>query len=77
MSTSSEIDIRLLAPADLALMEAMLTLFGEAFDEAETYDNNRPGVLQARHSNCFNLPFPWLTAPCGCGDAVWRSAGIS
>ena len=48
MSTSSEIDIRLLAPADLALMEAMLTLFGEAFDEVETYDKNRPDAAYLR-----------------------------
>lgn len=35
--------IRQLGPRDLALMEAMLTLFGEAFGEPETYGDARPG----------------------------------
>ncbi len=48
MSTFPEIDIRLLAPADLVLMEAMLTLFGDAFDEVETYDKNRPDAAYLR-----------------------------
>jgi aminoglycoside 3-N-acetyltransferase I len=34
--------IRQLAANDVALMEAMLTTFGEAFDEVETYSAARP-----------------------------------
>ena len=44
MSSSSPCSIRLLAPADVALMEAMLTTFGEAFDEVETYSGVRPST---------------------------------
>jgi aminoglycoside 3-N-acetyltransferase I len=29
-------------PEDIALMEALLATFGEAFDEVETYSGNRP-----------------------------------
>ena len=34
--------IHQLRPGDVALMEALLATFGEAFDEAETYGGNRP-----------------------------------
>lgn len=34
--------IQLLGPGDVALMEAMLKTFGEAFDEVETYTGARP-----------------------------------
>jgi aminoglycoside 3-N-acetyltransferase I len=37
-------DIRLLTPADVQLMEALLTMFGEAFNEIETYAGARPGA---------------------------------
>lgn len=37
-------EIHLLAPRDITLMEAMLTVFGEAFDEVETYGGARPSV---------------------------------
>jgi aminoglycoside 3-N-acetyltransferase I len=33
-----------LGAGDMALMNAMLTMFGEAFGEAETYDAERPGT---------------------------------
>lgn len=48
MPSSSHLTIRQLAPDDMALVEAVLTTFGEAFDEAETYGKNRPtaGYLQ-------------------------------
>ena len=36
--------IRTLAPGDAALMEAMLTTFGEAFGDVETYGGARPGA---------------------------------
>ncbi len=44
MSSPSRFSIRQLASDDVALMEALLTTFGEAFDEVETYCKNRPGV---------------------------------
>ncbi len=48
MSFSTRFSIHQLAPDDVALMEALLTTFGEAFDEVETYGKNRPsaGYLQ-------------------------------
>jgi aminoglycoside 3-N-acetyltransferase I len=42
MLSSTHFDIHQLAPNDAALMEAMLTMFGEAFGEAETYKRTRP-----------------------------------
>lgn len=36
-------DIRYLTADDLSLMEALLVMFGEAFDDLETYTGNRPG----------------------------------
>ena len=44
MSSSDTFRIHPLAPDDVALMEAMLTTFGEAFDEVETYGGARPGA---------------------------------
>ena len=40
----STFTIRLLEPTDVALMNAMLTTFGEAFDEVETYGRARPNA---------------------------------
>lgn len=37
------VDIHHLTPNDLTLMEALLTTFGEAFNEVDTYTANRPG----------------------------------
>jgi aminoglycoside 3-N-acetyltransferase I len=34
--------IQQIVPDDVALMEALLATFGEAFDEVETYSRNRP-----------------------------------
>jgi hypothetical protein len=42
MSFSVPFNIRQLTPDDVALMEGMLTTFGEAFDEVETYSAARP-----------------------------------
>ena len=42
MSFSLPFSIRQLTSEDLALMEAMMTIFGEAFDETDTYTANRP-----------------------------------
>lgn len=43
MLLSAPFSIRQLASDDVALMEAMLTTFGKAFDEVETYSAARPG----------------------------------
>jgi aminoglycoside 3-N-acetyltransferase I len=45
---SFSVSIQQLAPDDLALMAALLTTFGEAFDEVDVYSKNRPseGYLQ-------------------------------
>jgi len=42
MSSSGPFSICQLAPDDVALMEALMTTFGEAFEEAETYTGARP-----------------------------------
>lgn len=44
MSLPLDLRIYQLAPDDIVLMETVLTLFGEAFDEVETYGRNRPGA---------------------------------
>ncbi|NJR48388.1 MAG: AAC(3)-I family aminoglycoside N-acetyltransferase [Leptolyngbyaceae cyanobacterium CSU_1_3] len=36
--------IQQIVPEDVALMEALLATFGEAFDEVETYRGNRPSA---------------------------------
>jgi aminoglycoside 3-N-acetyltransferase I len=36
--------IQKILPDDVALMEALLATFGEAFDEVETYGKNRPSA---------------------------------
>ena len=36
--------IKQIVPDDVALMEALLATFGEAFDEVETYSGNRPSA---------------------------------
>ena len=40
--------IHQLAPDDVALMEALLGTFGEAFDEVETYGGKRPSMVYLR-----------------------------
>lgn len=45
MSSPAPLTIRSLASGDVALMEAMLKMFGEAFDEVETYSSARPSKL--------------------------------
>lgn len=44
MASSGSFNIRQLGPDDLATMESMLTTFGEAFEEVETYCASRPGT---------------------------------
>jgi aminoglycoside 3-N-acetyltransferase I len=40
--------IQQIAPGDVALMEALLATFGEAFDDVETYTRKRPGAAYLR-----------------------------
>ena len=44
MPPSSSFTIRQLTPDDVDLMGAMLSMFGDAFDEHDTYSGARPGV---------------------------------
>lgn len=44
MLSSAPFRIYTLAPGDVAVMEALLTTFGEAFDEVETYGAARPSA---------------------------------
>lgn len=36
-------EIRVLGPGDAAVMDDLLSVFAEAFEEPDTYDGNRPG----------------------------------
>ena len=45
MPTSPPFSIRQLAPSDIKLMEDMLTMFGEAFADVDTYSKARPGKV--------------------------------
>jgi aminoglycoside 3-N-acetyltransferase I len=45
---SQSFAIRRLGPADLALIDGMLTMFGEAFGDPETYGRARPGAAYLR-----------------------------
>jgi len=42
------LDVRHLKPNDVALMEALLTTFGEAFNEMDTYAARRPSEVYLR-----------------------------
>ena len=42
MSIAVPFNVRLLTPDDVDLMESLLTAFGKAFDEVETYGVSRP-----------------------------------
>ena len=48
MSKNSLIDIHRLAPGDLDTMNAMLALFGDAFEEPDTYTAARPDAEYTR-----------------------------
>jgi aminoglycoside 3-N-acetyltransferase I len=61
MSSSAPFSIRQLTPEDVVLMEAMLTTFGEAFDEVETYSGARPSrayLARLLGSECFTSRLP-------------------
>lgn len=45
MSSAAPFTIQLLGPGDVALMQAMSTTLGEAFDEVETYSGARPSRI--------------------------------
>lgn len=54
--SSDPCEVRLLAADDVALMESLLTVFGEAFEEVETYCGARPSAAYLQRllgSNCF------------------------
>ena len=42
------VDINHLTSSDVPLMEALLTMFGEAFDDMDTYAGNRPSESYLR-----------------------------
>ena len=46
--TSANYSIRRVAADDVAMMEALLTMFGEAFDDVETYTGKRPSLTYLR-----------------------------
>ena len=46
--SSAPFTIRLLTPDDIALMEAMLATFGEAFNEVDTYGRAPPNAAYLR-----------------------------
>jgi len=48
MSKNTSIDIHRLAPGDLDTMNAMLALFGDAFEEPDTYTAARPDAEYTR-----------------------------
>jgi aminoglycoside 3-N-acetyltransferase I len=48
MSSSEAISIRQLSADDLPLMESLLTTFGEAFNEVDTYCSSRPSAAYLR-----------------------------
>jgi aminoglycoside 3-N-acetyltransferase I len=48
MAKSSAFDIRRLAPGDVEIMDAMLSLYSEVFAEPDTYDAARPDAEYTR-----------------------------
>ncbi len=48
MTTSPALAIRSLTTDDVAVLEALLTVFGDAFNDTETYDRHRPGTEYLR-----------------------------
>ena len=52
MLFSESINIRQLSANDLPLMESLLTTFGEAFNEVDTYDSSRPSTAYLKRLLC-------------------------
>ena len=48
MAASPPVHVHRLGPEDMALMDGMLTMFGEAFGEPDTYNDARPGAAYMR-----------------------------
>jgi aminoglycoside 3-N-acetyltransferase I len=48
MSPAAPFSIQRLSNTDLLLMHGLLEMFGEAFEDAETYGGNRPGAAYLR-----------------------------
>ena len=49
MSPATAFNLHLLGAGDVAMMEAMSTMFGEAFGEADTYNAARPSAAYLEH----------------------------
>jgi len=45
---ATRITVRILGPGDVALMEAMLTMLGDAFEDARAYNSARPDTAYLR-----------------------------
>jgi aminoglycoside 3-N-acetyltransferase I len=54
------LSVRQITPNDVALMEALLATFGDAFDDVDTYTKNPPsaGYLRRLLSMDVNYPCP-------------------
>ncbi len=68
MSSSAPFTIHRLGPDDVALMEAMLTTFGEAFDEVETYTGARPSAAYLKR--LLGTDYFIALAALKCGEVV-------
>ena len=68
MSSSASFTIHPLAPDDVALMEAMLTTFGEAFDEVGTYSETRPSAAYLKR--LLGTDYFIALAALKCGEVV-------
>ena len=68
MSSSAPFTIHRLVPDDVALMEAMLTTFGEAFDEVGTYTGARPSAAYLKR--LLGTDYFIALAALKCGEVV-------
>ena len=44
MASSTDFTVRQLEPNDVALVQAMMTVFGQAFNDVDTYTGTRPST---------------------------------
>jgi aminoglycoside 3-N-acetyltransferase I len=49
MASSADFTVRKLQPGDVALVDAMMSVFGEAFNEVDTYTEARPSRRYLEH----------------------------
>jgi aminoglycoside 3-N-acetyltransferase I len=49
MAPSADFTVRKLQPSDVTLIDAMMTVFGEAFNEVDTYTGARPSARYLEH----------------------------